>query len=207
MIRDEALFKEPPAKEDCSICFLPMPVKLICCVSLPPATITSVPIYDYAIATKELAKKDMQLYFSCCGKSICEGCVYSFIMSGNYDRCPFCNAETLGKTGEEKVEELRKRVEGKDAGAMHVLAGYNHQGIFGLHQDRERAIDLCKQAVELGYSKAHNNLGTIYHQRGDLKKAKSHYKAALWLDMKWQDSTLESWRENQVIWNGLSSIG
>lgn len=28
-LRDEALFKDPPDKEDCSICFLPMPTKLI----------------------------------------------------------------------------------------------------------------------------------------------------------------------------------
>ena len=35
-LRDEALFKDPPAKEDCPICFLPMPFKLISCVSLPP---------------------------------------------------------------------------------------------------------------------------------------------------------------------------
>jgi len=28
-LRDEALFKDPPDKEDCSICFLPIPTKLI----------------------------------------------------------------------------------------------------------------------------------------------------------------------------------
>ena len=27
---DEALFKDPPPKEDCPICFLPMPINLIC---------------------------------------------------------------------------------------------------------------------------------------------------------------------------------
>ena len=53
-IRVEALFNDPPAKEDCPICFLPMPVQLVCCVSLPPATISSVPIYDYAEANEEL---------------------------------------------------------------------------------------------------------------------------------------------------------
>ena len=41
-LRDEALFKEPPAKEDCPICFLPMPIRLVSCISLPPATILSV---------------------------------------------------------------------------------------------------------------------------------------------------------------------
>jgi hypothetical protein len=49
-LRDEALFKDPPAKEDCPICFLPMPYQLISCMTLPPATFTSVPIYDYALA-------------------------------------------------------------------------------------------------------------------------------------------------------------
>jgi hypothetical protein len=38
-LRDEALFtKDPPTKEDCPICFLPMSVMLISRVSLPPAT-------------------------------------------------------------------------------------------------------------------------------------------------------------------------
>jgi hypothetical protein len=36
---DEVLFKDPPAKEDCPICFLPMPVRLLSCISLPDATI------------------------------------------------------------------------------------------------------------------------------------------------------------------------
>jgi hypothetical protein len=67
-IRDEALFKDPPVKEDCLICFIPMPIKLICCSSLPPATISSVPIADLAFANEELAEKDMQPYYSCCGK-------------------------------------------------------------------------------------------------------------------------------------------
>ena len=49
---DEALFKDPPAKDDCPICFLPMPEELIACISLPPATISSVPIYDYAEAMR-----------------------------------------------------------------------------------------------------------------------------------------------------------
>jgi hypothetical protein len=67
-LRDEALFKDPPPKEDCPICFLPMPTRLICCISLPPATISSVPIYDFAIANEELATEDTDIYYPCCGK-------------------------------------------------------------------------------------------------------------------------------------------
>ena len=75
-IHDEALFKGPPSKEDCPICFLPMSSNSICCVSLPPATIYSVPIYDLSIATKQLEIQAMKHYYPCCGKSICGRCVY-----------------------------------------------------------------------------------------------------------------------------------
>ena len=177
-LRDEALFKDPPAKEDCSICFLPMPVRMISCVSLPSATLSSVPIYDYAIANEELAGMTMEEYYPCCGKSICRGCFYSFAQSGNSGKCPFCNTERGGKTDEEENAEMMKRVEAKDVGAMHVLAGYYHQGAFGLHQDRVRAMALWKQAADLGSSQAHYNLGSIYHEGGELKMTKSHYEAA-----------------------------
>jgi tRNA U34 5-methylaminomethyl-2-thiouridine-forming methyltransferase MnmC len=51
-LHDVALFKDPPAKEDCPICFLPMPTTLICCVSLP-----SVPNTDFAAANEEFDAK------------------------------------------------------------------------------------------------------------------------------------------------------
>jgi hypothetical protein len=95
-IRDEALFKDPPAKEDCPICFLPMPSRLSSCASLPPATISSVPIYDYAGANEELLQKGIKEYYACCGKYICKGCEYSFLRSGNM-KCPFCNSDEIAK--------------------------------------------------------------------------------------------------------------
>jgi len=52
-----ALFNDPPAKEDFAICFLPMPKNLTCCIKLSPPTISSVPIFDFAIANVELADK------------------------------------------------------------------------------------------------------------------------------------------------------
>jgi tetratricopeptide (TPR) repeat protein len=177
-LRDAALFKDPPPKEDCPICFLPMPLKLISCMSLPPATIMSLPISDYAEANEELASKFTEVYYSCCGKSICGGCVHSFVKSGNIGKCPFCNSDLRGKTDDEQVEEMMKRVEVNDAGAMYVLGSYYYHGNFGLPQDLERAIALWKQAAALGSSQAHYNLGNVYHQRGDLKKAKIHTEAA-----------------------------
>ena len=43
------------------------------------------------------------------------GCVYSFIRSGNNEKCPYCKAERINKTDEGKIEELMKRVEANDA--------------------------------------------------------------------------------------------
>jgi hypothetical protein len=86
-IHDEALFKDPPPKEDCPICFLPMPLKLIYCASLPDATVSSVPIYEFAKAHEEFATEGMEEYYACCGKTICRGCDYTFRRSGNVRRC------------------------------------------------------------------------------------------------------------------------
>jgi len=177
-LRDEALFKDPPAKEDCPICFLPMPSNLICCVSLPPATISSVPVNDFAIANEELANPETEQYYSCCGKSICGGCIYSFRKSDNDDYCPFCKAEISGKT--EKVEELMKRVEANDAHATCLLGSYYSHGQLGLQQDLVKGVKLWTQAAELGSSKAYFFLGKHYYkgQGGDLTKAKFHYESA-----------------------------
>jgi hypothetical protein len=104
-------------------------------MSLPPATITSVPIHDYAEANEELANKGTANYYSCCGKSICGGCVHSFRESGNDDKCPFCNYDGLFKTDEENIEDMRKRVEVNDAGAITALADCYYNGKLGLLRD------------------------------------------------------------------------
>jgi TPR repeat protein len=47
-----------------------------------------------------------------------------------------------------------------------------------LQQDREKALELWKQASDLGFSNAHFQLGGIYDKGGDSKKEKFHYEAA-----------------------------
>jgi phage FluMu protein Com len=149
-----------------------MPTKMIFCYSsLPPATITSVPIDDFASANEKLARIDMDTYYTCCGKCI-------FAMSGNNDKCPFCKAENRNKTDEEEIMQMMKRVEVKDANAMHQLAHYYNKGIGGLLQDQSKAIELWKQAAELGSSCLHFYLGDTYDKLVDIKNAKFHYEAA-----------------------------
>ena len=180
-LHDEALFKDPPAKEDCPICFLSMPINLVSCVSLPPATITSVPICDYAMTNEGegLQRLGMKHYYSCCGKSICKGCLHSSIVTGNVKNCPYCKTDRDGKTGEEKIEELMKRVEANDADAMYQMGSHYSGGAHGLQQDQERAMELWKQASQLGSMDAHYFLGNMFSaQGGNLKKAKFHFETA-----------------------------
>jgi hypothetical protein len=63
-------------------------------------------MYDFAIANEILTPKDTEHYYTCCGRSICGGCVYLFRKSGNMDICVFCKAERTGKTDEEMNERL-----------------------------------------------------------------------------------------------------
>ena len=155
-LRNEALFKDPPAKEDCPICFLPMPVKLISCASLPPATVSSVPIHDFAIANEGLATKHTDQYYPCCGTSICKGCVVSFYETWSKDKCPFCNAEiSLDRPDEEKIADVIKRVEANDPGAINELACYYVCGRGGVQQDHAKSTELHVKAAELGSSMAY----------------------------------------------------
>jgi TPR repeat protein len=128
-------------------------------------------------ANVELADMDTDEYFPCCGKS---GCVYSFRVSGNM-KCPFCNSDRNGKTDEDEVAELMKRVAAKDPSAMSMLGNYYNNGRGGLQQDHSKAMELYARAADLGYSQAHCNLVMLYHKGGNWKKAKFHSEAAAML--------------------------
>jgi TPR repeat protein len=93
-------------------------------------------------------------------------------------KCPFCNIDRADKTNEENVEDVRKRAEANDAGAMYVLASYYRLGRGGLQQDWAKAMEVYARSAELGCNNSHYTLGAIYDEGGDLKKAKFHHEAA-----------------------------
>jgi TPR repeat protein len=155
-----------------------MPTLLISCVTLPLATRLSVPIYDFAMTNEEFATQSTELYYPCCGKIICGGCIHSFRESGNNGKCPFCNFDRDGKTDGELVEERTKRVEANDPASNFILGDSYYHGLNGIQQDHTKAMEFYARAAELGYSKAHYCLGNIYDLGGDLKKAKFHFEAA-----------------------------
>ena len=153
-IHDEALFKQPPQKGDCPICFLRLP-------------------------TLGTGSK----YKSCCGNVICSGCIYAVAkMDGNADElCPFCRAPTP-TSDEEGIKQTQKRMEVGDAQAMDQLGRWYQNGDHGLPQDRDKALELWLRAGELGCFYSHFNIGVVYKNghgvERDEMKAKHYYELA-----------------------------
>jgi TPR repeat protein len=71
-----------------------------------------------------------------------------------------------------------KRAEANDAASICMLADCYYNGSNGFQQDQTKAMELFTRAADLGYKKAHNNLAGIFHEGGNLKKAKFHFEAA-----------------------------
>ena len=128
------LFKQPPLKEDCPICFLPLP-------SLHTG-----------------AK-----YYSCCGKEICSGCIHAVALRDTDEqKCPFCRTPAADSE-KETMKMVRNRVDAGDAVAMFSLGCYYSEGIRGLSHNHSEALELWHQAGELGYAEAYFNIGRAYH--------------------------------------------
>ena len=151
---DKKLFKEHPPREDCPICFLPLPLDL-----------------------------GQSAFESCCGKLICSGCTHSMRETGgeNMMLCPFCKTPNA-ESDEEEVRRTEKLMERGDAHAFNQLARYYDDGTMGLPQDQAKANELYLKAGELGHAEAYYNLGCSYY-RGDgveidMKKAKHYYELA-----------------------------
>ena len=153
-MHDEALFKQPPKKEDCPICMLLLP-------SLNTGS----------------------RYKACCGKDICSGCIHAVkLRDKGVGLCPFCRTPTPTSEKEE-VKRTKKRIEAGDATAMFNLGSCYYEGLYGgLQRDYEKALKLWHRAAELGCAVACHNIGHAYRTgRGverDELKANHYYELA-----------------------------
>ena len=133
---DELLFREPPPKEDCPICFLPMPHS--------GTGIGGV----HAI------------FQSCCGKTVCSGCMAAVRDDVEDKRkmnkrcCPFCRVESA-TSSEEHIKRTKLRMKAGDADAFHMLGQQYAIGGSGLPMDKDKAFELWTKAAELGSLSAH----------------------------------------------------
>ena len=152
-LHDKKLFKQPPPKEDCPICFLLLP------------TLNS-----------------GSTYFTCCGKTICSGCVYAPVYDDqgnkvNGKKCPFCRTPAP-RTDEEVIRNEKKRAEANDPQAIYGKGINYRDGMCGYPQDYTKALECWHRAGELGESKSYGCIGYLYEHgegvKADPKKA-LHY--------------------------------
>ena len=148
---DEQLFKEVEP-EECPICLLPLP-------------------HRAGQTTME----------SCCGKRICNGCIYAMDMSEGKDLCAFCRTPPA-MSREEHMKRIKNLMDKGNSRAFNMLGLAYKRGDHGLAQDYEKAHKLYLEAGKLGCADAYNNLGNSYNNGTgvdiDHKKAKYYYELA-----------------------------
>jgi len=137
--------------EECPICMLPV-------------------IYDQLTQFK-----------SCCGKSICMGCIHAMNRSEGHDVCPFCRV-AAPTSFEENIKRVKKLMDKGNGNAFNQLAGHYANGEHGLQQDYQKAHYLMLKAGEHGYATGYYNLGVLYYNgigvEVDKKKGKYFYELA-----------------------------
>ena len=151
-LHDQKLFKQPPPKEDCPLCFQRMP-------------------------TLHTGSR----YKTCCGKVICNGCLHAPVYDdqGNVVAekvCAFCR--TPESTSNEVIlDRERKRMEKDDPIAIYNLGSDYRDGTNGFPQDYTKALDLFRRSGELGNAAAYNNIGTAYYygEGAEIDKKKGIY--------------------------------
>ena len=157
-ISDDKLFADPPPKEDCPICMLPMPY---------------------------CGLRGGTTYEPCCGKTLCEACVMAFageMVKGNMnDLCAFCRMP-MSKSNEEDLKRVKKRMKVNDSEAFCTLGWWHYRGQMGLTKDINKALEFWKQAAKLGSLSSNHSMGVSFHKgqgvERDMKKAIHHWKVA-----------------------------
>ena len=159
VISDDRLFADPPPKEDCSICMLPIP-----------------------FSSGSMIKTE---YKPCCGKTVCHGCMVASdeeMAKGNIKKwCEMCRVP-IPSNEEEYIKRVKKRMKLLDANAFNMLGSAYANETWGLPQDIDRALELYNQALLLGSNTAHFNLAHEYFKgevvEQDMNKATHHHTIA-----------------------------
>jgi len=158
---EEALFKEHPPNEECPICLIPL---------------------EHG--------RDLSTFKSCCGKRICNGCIYAMLinMKGLVDKCPFCRVLQDATSNKEHNKRMKSLIDNGNAEAHCILAGYYETGVLGHNGENDGVRDLAKanelflKAGELGCASGYLAVGENYRLgKGveiDKTKAKYYYELA-----------------------------
>ena len=129
-VADIDLFAPIPPKEDCPICFLPLPIR-----------------------------NDESCYMTCCGTVLCFGCMYSSRANGLKDLCAFCR-QPFARNARIDSARLKKRMEHQDPMAFNMMAHKYGTGEGGVEVNDRKALDLSIRAAELGRAEAYYNVAS-----------------------------------------------
>ena len=129
-VADHDLYAPIPPKEDCLVCFLPLP-----------------------------SSEDEINYMNCCGKLICVGCVYSSTMNGLKELCAFCRQPFACGDGIESAR-LKKRMEHEDPKAFALMADQYCMGKGAVEVHFKKVLNLYIRAAELGCAEAYCNVAS-----------------------------------------------
>ena len=108
-----------------------------------------------------LPKDSHSVFMVCCMKRVCNGCHLAAQKRGMMHDCPFCRT-TVASDDASMLVMAQKRVDAKDPQAIKFLGDMYCRGVGGVEQNVPRALELWREAAELGLSEAHFNLGNRY---------------------------------------------
>lgn len=168
---DEELFKQPPPKDDCPICFIRLP-----------------------------SPSNESTYQVCCGKTVCNGCINemneNLSVEGGNCHCPFCRHKYKAcEPNERRIIMCNDRIERNDATALIVLGNKHLFGQWGLPENSRKALEIFLRAIELGSSEAHFYVADMYyygqyHVEKDQKKLCIIISLQPWGDVQHPGKTL-----------------
>ena len=134
------------------------------------------PREECPICMRSMPDHVKEIYCEFCGKSICGGCNFQHHVQSEKraiekgqkrvpPTCAFCR-EPIPQSDEEKVRQLRKRVEINDPVAMVMLGVDYGYGLLGLPVDEAKCVDLLRNAADLGHPDAQGKLGAFHYEGG-----------------------------------------
>ena len=136
-LKDEKLYSqghERPEGEFCPLCLLAIPM----------------PIDGNSV------------FYNCCMKTVCRGCIFAAVKQGLGPTCPFCRAPRA-ENDEERLGRIQKRVAARDPQGLYYLGSAYFHGQYGFEKNESRAFELWSEAAELGSTEALCKIGFAYY--------------------------------------------
>ena len=201
-VADIDLYAPIPPKEDCPICFLPLPIR-----------------------------NDESCYMTCCGTVLCFGCIHSSQVNGLKDLCAFCrqpfgdgidNARVKKRMEHEDPiafnEMARRHWMGKCGVEVNVRKALDltiRAAELGMAEAYDvisrgfpsKARACLEVSAKKGLSVAHEHLGEIEETSGNINTAIKHWAVAANAGSQSAlNMLMKAFKNNQLSKEGLAQV-